>query len=147
MRNYGGQAMNRLYATKDGGTIALAGSEKKFCDSLLGALGRQDLAAPAAGEPGAAQQPLIEFLETAFAAKTQAEWEAFLTPLDLCWAPLRTLKDAFDAAHTEARGMVLRDDSGNRHIGPAAKFRGEPARPDFALPRYVNFAPLAWKPR
>jgi crotonobetainyl-CoA:carnitine CoA-transferase CaiB-like acyl-CoA transferase len=147
MRNYGGQAMNRLYATKDGGTIALAGSERKFCENLLGALGRPDLAALAAGEPGASQQPLIAFFARTFAAKTQAEWEAFLTPLDLCWAPLQTLKDAFDAPHTKARGMVLEDDARNRHIGPAAKFRDEPAAPEFALPPYVNFAVLAWKPR
>lgn len=147
MRNYGGQAMNRLYATKDGGTIALAGSERKFCENLLAALGRPDLIALAAGEPGPAQQPLIEFFEATFAAKTQAEWEAFLSPLDLCWAPLETLKDAFAAERTAARGMVLRDAAGNRHIGPAVKFHDEPARPDFELPRYVNFEPLAWKPR
>jgi crotonobetainyl-CoA:carnitine CoA-transferase CaiB-like acyl-CoA transferase len=147
MRNYGGQAMNRLYATKDGGTIALAGNEKKFCENLLTALGRPDLIALAAGEPGPSQQPLIEFFAAAFAARTQAEWEAFLAPLDLCWAPLKTLKDAFDAEHTRARAMVLRDDAGNRHIGPAAKFKDEPAEPGFALPPYVNFKPLAWTPR
>jgi crotonobetainyl-CoA:carnitine CoA-transferase CaiB-like acyl-CoA transferase len=147
MRNYGGQAMNRLYATLDGGHIALAGNERKFCEILLGALGRPDLVALAAGEPGPAQAPLIAFFEETFAAKTEAEWEAFLAPFDLCWAPLRSLKDAFADAHTKARGMVVTDAQGNRHIGPAMKFREEPARPDFALPPYVNFAPLAWKPR
>lgn len=147
MRNYGGQAMNRLYETSDGGTIALAGSEKKFCENLLTALGRPDLVALAAGEPGKTQQPLIDFFEQTFRARTRAEWEAFLAPLDLCWAPLKTLKDAFDDPHTKARGMVLSDAAGARHIGPAAKFRGEPAQPDFALPPYVNFEPLAWKPR
>ena len=147
MRNYGGQAMNRLYATKDGGMIALAGNEKKFCQNLLTALGRPDLVALAAGEPGPSQQPLIDVFTATFATKTQGEWEAFLAPLDLCWAPVKTLKDAFDDEHTKARGMVLTDGHGNRHIGPAPKFRDEPARPDFALPRYVNFERLAWKPR
>ncbi len=147
MRNYGGQAMNRLYATKDGGHIALAGNERKFCENLLAALGRPELVDLAAGEPGLAQAPLVAFFEETFAEKTQGQWEAFLGALDLCWAPLRTLKDAFADPHTKARGMVLTDDGGNRHIGPAAKFRDEPARPDFALPPYVNFAPLAWKPR
>jgi len=147
MRNYGGQAMNRLYKTKDGGMIALAGNEKKFCENLLAALGRPELAGLAAGEPGPMQQPLIEFFEATFAAKTQAGWEAFLAPLDLCWAPLRTLKDAFDDPHTKSRAMVTTAADGARHIGPAAKFRDEPARPDFALPPYVNFEKLAWKPR
>jgi crotonobetainyl-CoA:carnitine CoA-transferase CaiB-like acyl-CoA transferase len=147
MRNYGGQAMNRLYETKDGGHIALAGNERKFCENLFAALGRPDLAALAASEPGPAQLPLIEFLAQAFCSRTRAEWEAFLGPLDLCWAPLRNLKEAFDGPHTASRGMVVRDASGNRHIGPAAKFRDEPAQPDLTLPPYVNFAPLAWKPR
>ena len=52
MRNYGGQAMNRLYETKDGGHIALAGNERKFCENLFAALGRPDLAPLAASEPG-----------------------------------------------------------------------------------------------
>lgn len=147
MRNYGGQAMNRLYETKDGGHIALAGNERKFCDNLFAALGRPDLAALAASEPGPAQQPLIEFLSETFRARTRAEWEAFLGPLDLCWAPLRNLKEAFDDPNTAARGMEIRDAAGNRHIGPAIKFRDERAQPDLALPPYVNFAPLAWKPR
>jgi crotonobetainyl-CoA:carnitine CoA-transferase CaiB-like acyl-CoA transferase len=147
MRNYGGQAMNRLYETRDGAHIALAGNERKFCENLFAALGRPDLAALAAGEPGPAQQPLIEFLDATFAAKTRAEWEAFLGPLDLCWAPLRDLKDAFADPHTKARAMVLTDDAGNRHIGPAAKFRDEPARPDFALPPYDQASVPSWRPR
>ena len=147
MRNYGGQAMNRLYETRDGGHIALAGSERKFCENFFAALGRPDLAALAAGEPGPPQKPLIDFLNETFAAKTLAEWEKFLAPVDLCWAPLRTLKDAFDDPATAARAMVLSDRDGNRHIGPAVKFRAEPARPDFTLPPYVNFEALAWKPR
>jgi len=147
IRNYGGQAMNRLYETKDGGHIALAGNERKFCENLFAALGRPDLAPLAASEPGPAQRPLIEFLNETFRARTRAQWEAFLGALDLCWAPLRNLKEAFDDPDTRVRGMVLDDPAGNRHIGPAIKFRDERAQPDLALPPYVNFAPLAWKPR
>ena len=147
MRNYGGQAMNRLYETKDGGHIALAGNETKFCENLFAALGRPDLAKLAAGEPGPSQAPLIAFLTETFATKTRAEWEAFLGPVDLCWAPLHNLKDAFDDPHTKARAMVLRDADGNRHIGPAAKFREQPAKPDFALPDYAPSASLHWRPR
>ncbi len=147
MRNYGGQAMNRLYETKDGGHIALAGNEKKFCENFFGALGRPDLAQAAAGEPGPTQAPLIAFLTETFATKTRAEWEAFLEPIDLCWAPLHTLKDAFSDPNAKARGMVLTDAAGNRHIGPAVKFRAEPAHPDFSLPDYAPSAALHWRPR
>jgi crotonobetainyl-CoA:carnitine CoA-transferase CaiB-like acyl-CoA transferase len=147
MRNYGGQAMNRLYETKDGGHIALAGNERKFCENLLAALGRPDFVALAAGEPGPAQEPLIAFLVETFRSKTRAEWEALLEKIDLCWAPLCNLKDAFDAANTKARAMVLADAGGNRHIGPAVKFRDEPARPDFRLPDYDPSSSPHWRPR
>jgi crotonobetainyl-CoA:carnitine CoA-transferase CaiB-like acyl-CoA transferase len=147
MRNYGGQAMNRLYETKDGGHIALAGNERKFCESLLDALGRPDLVDLAAGEPGPGQTPLIDFLAQEFRKRTRAEWEAFLGPLDLCWAPVRNLKQAFDDPNTKARGMVLTDAAGNRHIGPAVKFRNEPAEPQLMLPGYGAAPPPSWRPR
>ena len=147
MRNYGGQAMNRLYETKDGGHIALAGNEKKFCENLLAALGRPDLVALAAGEPGSSQQPLIDFLAETFRSKIRAEWESFLEKIDLCWAPLRNLKEAFDDPNTRARGMVLTDGAGNRHIGPAAKFRAEPGQPDLRLPPYDPSSIPQWRPR
>ncbi len=71
------------------------GSEAKFCENLLRALGRLDFLDLAKGEPGPLQAPLIAYFTTLFATKTRAEWETFLEPIDLCWAPVRTLKDAF----------------------------------------------------
>ena len=146
MRNYGGQAMNRIYQTKDGGFIALAGSEAKFCENLLSALGRIDFLEIAKGEPGSTQLPLIEFFGETFKTKTRAEWETFLEPIDLCWAPVRTLKDGFEDAQSAVRAMLLRDDGGNPHIGPAIKFRDEPAQPHFALPGYEPGARITWRP-
>ena len=146
MRNYGGQAMNRIYETKDGQFIVLAGSEAKFCENLLRALGRLDLLDLAKGEPGLSQKPLIDFFTALFATKTRAEWEAFLEPIDLCWAPVRTLKDAFGDANAAARAMLLKDASGNPHIGPAIKFRNEPAAPNFELPAYQSGQRAGWFP-
>jgi len=139
MRNYGGQAMNRIYETKDGQFIVLAGSEAKFSENLLRALGRLDFLDIAKGEPGSAQAPLIAYFTQTFKQKTRAEWEAFLEPVDLCWAPVRSLKDAFGDANSAARHMTLTDEQGNTHIGPAIKFRNDPARPDFCLPGYGEF--------
>ncbi|HWA29892.1 MAG TPA: CoA transferase [Rhizomicrobium sp.] len=136
MRNYGGQAMNRIYETKDGQYIVLAGSEAKFCENLLNALGRPDFIDLAKAEPGLSQAPLIAWFTDLFRQKTCAEWEAFLDPIDLCWAPVRNLKDAFSDSNARARGMILKDVQGNSHIGPAIKFRSEPAKPDFRLPAY-----------
>jgi len=145
MRNYGGQAMNRIYETGDGGFVVLAGNEAKFCENLLRALGRLDFLDLAKGEPGVAQQPLIECFAATFKTKTLAEWETFLTPIDLCWAPVRSLKEGFGDANAAARSMLIHDESGNPHIGPAIKFRHEPAEPDLKLPDYEPGAKIAWR--
>src|SRR5689334_7648000 len=122
MRNYGRQAMNRIYETKDGQYIVLAGNERKFCENLLTALGRPDLIELAAGEPGDSQKPLIAFFAETFATKIRVEWEAFLAPIDLCWGTVRSLKEGFEDGHSIARGLLLRDPQENPHIGPAIKF-------------------------
>jgi crotonobetainyl-CoA:carnitine CoA-transferase CaiB-like acyl-CoA transferase len=145
MRNYGGQAMNRIYETADGQFIVLAGSERKFSENLLRALGRLDFLDIAAGEPGPAQRQLIDYFAGLFRTRTRAEWEAFLAPIDLCWAPVRTLKDGFGDANAMARGLLLRDSHGNSHIGPAIKFADQPAAPGFDLPKYDPGAKLEWK--
>ena len=144
MRNYGGQAMNRIYETKDGGFIVLAGSEAKFSENLLRSLERLDFLDIAKGEPGPSQQKLIDFFTATFKSKTRAEWEMFLEPIDVCWAPVRTLKDGFNDANVEARAMLMRDEGGNPHIGPAIKFRHEPAQPRFELPDYQPGAHRSW---
>ncbi|HLJ52164.1 MAG TPA: CoA transferase [Rhizomicrobium sp.] len=145
MRNYGGQAMNRIYETGDGGFIVLAGNEAKFCENLLRALGRLDFVDSAKGEPGAAQLPLIEYFAATFKTKTLAEWETFLAPLDLCWAPVRNLNDAYSDDNVAARSMLLHDDTGQPHIGPAIKFRREPAEPRLGLPDYEPGKSIAWR--
>jgi crotonobetainyl-CoA:carnitine CoA-transferase CaiB-like acyl-CoA transferase len=145
MRNYGGQAMNRIYETKDGQFIVLAGNEPKFCENLLSALGRLDFLAVAKGEPGPAQAPLIAFFTELFATRTRAGWEAFLAPLDLCWAPVRTLKDGFGDENATVRGILLSDSAGHAHIGPAIKFADEPAQPSLDVPAYDMSARPTWR--
>jgi crotonobetainyl-CoA:carnitine CoA-transferase CaiB-like acyl-CoA transferase len=54
----------------------------------------------------------------------------------LCWAPVRTLKDAMDDPYTAERGMVLTDEDGNRHLGVPIRFRDEPGRAVLKLPEY-----------
>jgi crotonobetainyl-CoA:carnitine CoA-transferase CaiB-like acyl-CoA transferase len=146
MRNYGGQAMNRIYETKDGQYIVLAGNERKFCENLLATLGRPDLLELAAGEPGNGQTPLIEFFAQTFAEKNRTEWETILEPVDLCWGTVRSLKEGLGDENAAVRGMLLRDEQGNPHIGPAIKFVNEPAAPHFDLPPYGTRA-ANWKPR
>ena len=105
---------------------------------------RGSLARVAVYPPGRSQQPLIDFFATTFKTKSRAEWESFLEPLDLCWAPVRSLKDGFGDANAKARAMLLRDGEGNAHIGPAIKFRHEPAEPRFVLPEYNANSGISW---
>jgi crotonobetainyl-CoA:carnitine CoA-transferase CaiB-like acyl-CoA transferase len=136
MRPFGGAAMYRPYETADGRFLVLGGSEHHFARNLLEALGRPDLYPLAQLEPGPGQDPLKRFFEASFASRTLAEWEVFLKGVDLCWAPVRSLKDAMDDPYTAERGMVLTDADGNRHLGIPIRFRDEPGRADLTLPDY-----------
>jgi crotonobetainyl-CoA:carnitine CoA-transferase CaiB-like acyl-CoA transferase len=136
MRSFGGAAMNKVYETKDGKFLVLGGSELHFARNILEVLGRPDLVDLARLEPGPGQDPLKAFFKKSFLTKTLAEWELFLKDVDVCWAPIRSLKDTFDDPLTVERGLLMRDAAGNRHLGPPIRFRHEPAHPDLSTPGY-----------
>jgi len=129
-RTTGGSAFYRLYETADGRHIALGGQEMKFVKNLLGALGRLDLA-PLCEKPGPHQAPVMALLEKTFGEKTLADNLAFLSKLDLCYAPVNTLPEALDAAADK----LLKDERGRRFLAPPIRFRDEPARPSLREPR------------
>jgi crotonobetainyl-CoA:carnitine CoA-transferase CaiB-like acyl-CoA transferase len=129
-RSTGGSAFYRLYETADGRHLALGGQEMKFVNSLLGALGRLDLA-PLCERPGPHQEPVMAFLEQVFKTRTLKENLNFLAPLDVCYAPVNTLPEALAAAADK----LLSDELGRRHLAPAIRFRDEPARPGLREPR------------
>lgn len=133
-RSWGGSALYRLYETKDKRFIALGGQELKFARNLLGALGRPDLVAFCEPGPGPHQEPVMAFLEEVFSKETLAHWIEWLKPLDVCFAPVNTLPEAFDDEHAAFRKMVLTDEMGRRHVGPAIRFQDEPARPRLREP-------------
>jgi crotonobetainyl-CoA:carnitine CoA-transferase CaiB-like acyl-CoA transferase len=134
-RTMGWAALYRAYRTRDGRHIVLAGQERKFVENLLNALARPDLIPLCLRGPGPHQEPVIEFLQATFLQKTRDEAVAWLSGIDVCFGPLNTLPEAFDDPNVEARGMVLRDDLGRRHIAPVIRFQDEPPRPDLREPR------------
>jgi len=133
-RTTGGGAFYRIYDTQDGRRIALAGQEPKFVHALLGALGREDLAPLCLQGPGAHQQPVMEFLEHAFRQAPCAEWESRLAALGMCFGVVNTLPEALDDPQIRARGMVLSDGQGRRHIASPIRFLREPAAPSLESP-------------
>ena len=125
-RSWGGSSFNGVYATADGRHLALAGGEHKFVEALLGHLGRPDLVATALQPPGPAHEPVRAFLRHSFVQKNLAHWEAVLAPLDIAWAPVRTLHEAVSSKHASARGMRVEQPAGQPHLGLPIKFREEP---------------------
>ncbi len=136
MRPFGGAAMYRPYETGDGKFLVLGGSEHHFAKNLLDALGRPELLAYAKLEPGPAQDPLKRYFEETFASKTLEGWIVFLKDVDLCWAPVRSLKEAMEDPYTLARKMVLTDEQGQKHLGIPIRFADEPGQADLTLPNY-----------
>ena len=72
---------------------------------------------------------MIAFLQEVFEKKTLKEAIAWLSGLDLCFAPVNTLPEAFADANVAARASLLVDALGRRHIAPVIRFGDEPARP------------------
>ncbi|MGD9598521.1 MAG: CaiB/BaiF CoA transferase family protein [Steroidobacteraceae bacterium] len=133
-RSLGGSAFYRVYRAKDGRHIVLGGQEPKFVRALLGELGKPDYIALCERGPGPHQAPVIEFLKGVFAARTQAEWIEWFRGKDICFAPVKNLREAFDDPHARARGMRLVDEKGHEHIGLPIRFAREPGRADLTLP-------------
>jgi crotonobetainyl-CoA:carnitine CoA-transferase CaiB-like acyl-CoA transferase len=132
-RTWGGSGFYRIYRTQDDRYVVLGGQELKFVRNLLGELGRLDLVPLAERGPGPHQLPLVEFLAATFATKTQAEWIEWFRGKDVSFAPVKNLKEALDDPHVAARGMVLTDSNGRRHLGVPIRFAAEPAQPAFDL--------------
>jgi crotonobetainyl-CoA:carnitine CoA-transferase CaiB-like acyl-CoA transferase len=128
-RTTGGAAFYRLYDTRDGRQIALAGQEPKFIERVLTALGRPDLIELCTRGPGPHQRPVVEALQAFFKSRTQRESLDWLAALDVCFAPVNTLVEAMRDPQVEARGLLLGDERGRRHLAPAVRFGGEAARP------------------
>ncbi len=128
-RTTGGAAFYRPYETLDGRYLVLAGQEPKFIHNLLRAFGRSDLATLCLRGPGSHQQPVTDFLAAEFRKKPLAEWQAYLATLNVCYGRVNTLPEAVAHPNLLARGMVRRDETNRRHVGPPIRFRHEPAHP------------------
>jgi crotonobetainyl-CoA:carnitine CoA-transferase CaiB-like acyl-CoA transferase len=134
-RTWGGNAFYNLYGTKDGQWLALGASEHKFAENFLAKAGRSDLAPYAHRQPGE-QGPLIAFLRSLIREKTLADWLAWLEGIDVAYAPVRSLKESIDDPNTRARGMLLEDERGRKHLGVPIKFTREPAEPRLRAPGF-----------
>jgi crotonobetainyl-CoA:carnitine CoA-transferase CaiB-like acyl-CoA transferase len=125
-RTLGGMAFYNVYRCADGRSLTLGGSEMKFVENTLNALGRPDLIALCKLPPGRGQDPVRAFLTETFATRTLAEWEHFLSGIDLCWAPVKSVVEAMRSEHLAAREMRVEFADGQTHLGIPIKFANEP---------------------
>ncbi|MBM3570492.1 MAG: CoA transferase [Alphaproteobacteria bacterium] len=128
-RTLGGHAFYNVYACKDGRHVALGGSEHKFVENLLRALGRPDLIPTALKLPGPEQQPVKDFLTATFAGRSRAEWIEWFQDKDVAFAPVLDMKEALEHELAQARGMVFGDEEGRQWLGTPIKFADEPGKP------------------
>lgn len=135
-RTWGGNAMYRIYATKDAKHIVLGGSELKFARNLLTKLGREDLIGLCAEPPGHKQRPVVEFFDELFKTRTQTQWVDFFEGLDVCFAPVNDLRAGLNLAQTVHREMCLVDDTGREHLGIPIKYLHEPGCVNFQAPSH-----------
>ena len=133
-RTWGGAAFYNIYATREGAHIVLGGVEHKFAENFLNKAGRPDLIPLCHQPPGPVQDPVKSFIREFFGARTLGESLEWLSTIDVCYAPVRTLKEGVFDPNTAARGMLLRDDQGLEHLGVPIKFSHEPAQPVLRAP-------------
>ena len=134
-RSWGGSAFYRIYRTQDDRHVVLGAQEIKFARSLLTEWGRPDLVELCERGPGPHQVPVAEFLQSVFLTRTQAQWVEWFSTQDIGFAPVKSLREAFDDPHANARGMRLVDELGQEHVGLAIKFAAEPGRANFRPPQ------------
>ena len=135
-RTWGGNAMYRVYETKDGKFIVLGGAEIKFATNLLTALGRPDLIPLCNLPPGPGQDPVRDFLSETFLSRSQTEWVDWMAGKDIAFAPVNTLPEGLDDPQARHREMVVEDARGWEHLGIPIKFADEPGRIHFDPPAH-----------
>lgn len=132
-RSWGGNAMYRIYETKDGKHVVMGAAEMHFAKNVLEKMGRPDLVELCEPPPGPNQDPVKAFLAGAFKTKTQDEWIAWFADVDCGFAPVQDLRQAVDDPQTRAREMILVDEHGWEHLGVPMKFTNEPGEPCLRL--------------
>ena len=124
----GGAPFYDVYATADGGAVAIGCLEPKFYAELLRLL---DLERPElADHMDPATWPAVRTaLTEAFADRTRAECEALFAGSEVCFAPVLDLAEAPEHPHNRARGTFYPEAGGVLPM-PAPRFgRTPPAIP------------------
>ncbi|MFB7027872.1 MULTISPECIES: CaiB/BaiF CoA transferase family protein [unclassified Streptomyces] len=120
----GGCPFYGVYATSDGGHMAVGALEERFYAEFVRLLGIGDEAA--AGRYDLARWPdLREAVAKAFLSRTRQEWTEVFDGSDACVAPVLSLDEAPSHPHLAARGTFAEHD-GQVQPAPAPRFSVTP---------------------
>jgi crotonobetainyl-CoA:carnitine CoA-transferase CaiB-like acyl-CoA transferase len=118
-----------VYETKDARHLTIGAYEEHFWARLCRHFGRDEFTALQWAE-GPDREAMFAFFRNAFRQKTLAEWTTELGPLEICFAPVATIDEAFDDPQLRHRGMVHEMDTPMgplRFFGPPLKLSATPA--------------------
>jgi crotonobetainyl-CoA:carnitine CoA-transferase CaiB-like acyl-CoA transferase len=114
-----------VYECADGKYVSVGAIERRFYLELLRRLQLDDT--ELADQMNKEKWPRIrEVLEARFRSNTQAHWCGLLEGLDVCFAPVLDLKDAYQHAHLAARGTFT-EVNGVIQPAPGPRFSRTPA--------------------
>jgi alpha-methylacyl-CoA racemase len=120
----GGAPFYGVYATSDGGWMAVGALEPQFYDELLDRLG---VPPDEADRTDPSTWPALRRrLAEAFASRTRAEWTEVFAGSDACVAPVLSMAEAGHDEHLTARGTFTERD-GVVQPAPAPRFSRTPA--------------------
>lgn len=113
----------RVYATADGGRLAVSALEEHFWRRFCEAAGRSDLLKLQYREDAEAHARVAEMV----AARTLAEWTELLATIDVPIEPVLSSTEAAEHPQAEARGVLRRGADGLLRLAFPARIGG--ARP------------------
>ncbi len=120
----GGAPFYAVYATADGGHMAVAAIEPQFFAALVRTL---DLPVDVAGQHDRAGWPRLRALLTdTFRSRSRDHWTALFADVDACVSPVLTLSEAAEDPHVRAREAVRLRDGGRAEPAPAPRFGAAP---------------------
>ncbi|WP_171166908.1 CaiB/BaiF CoA-transferase family protein [Streptomyces sp. I05A-00742] len=119
----GGAPFYGVYATSDGGHMAVGALEPRFYAEFVRLLGIPE--ADAGRDDPAGWDRLRELIADRFRQRTRAEWREVFEGTDACVSPVLSLTEAPGHPHLAARGTFA-DDWGITQPAPAPRFSATP---------------------
>ncbi|MCB9507559.1 MAG: CoA transferase [Myxococcales bacterium] len=112
----GGLPCYRVYATADGGHLAVGALEPKFWAQVCDAIGTPDLV-DSGLRYGEAGEEVARRVAAAIGTKPLSHWREVFAGLDACVEPVQTLADVVADEHLRAR-QAIRLDGTTGHVTP-----------------------------